>query len=610
MPSLGLGIFFWPNPLFHSHNFLYNALMETHQKPKEYGQRDLVRRMLPWVKPYRSTFMGALLLLFITSGAKMAGPVILQRAVDDYIVPGHFQGLVLLLAAYIVLLMIGFVANYFEIIQLEIVGLRVITDLKKRSFAHLLQLSLPFYDQHNTGKLVSRIENDANAMKVLFSTVITNLLGNLLVVIGMFCIMAWQYDISLALYVVGLCPVVLGAAIGFNKWMEPLLIHIRKLVSEVNGQVTEMIQGIGTIQVFGQEARFVQQIMAQSKAKYAQEFKMSIAFNSFFNSLFFVRTLGLVLILWFGGQQVMSGQMTIGSLVLFMSFMQSFFVPIMFLSSQFNEFQKGIAAAQRIFALLDTQSMIVDTPHPQPFPKGPIEITFDKVWFKYTDEWVLKDLSFTCPPGEHWAIVGPTGSGKTTLISLLLRFYEPQKGRIFINGINIQDFSLETLREGLGLVLQDLVFFPGTLYRNLTMGKAVQENQMIHVMQEIGAYELVKQLPKGFETEISEGAQNFSAGEKQLLSFTRALLKNPQILILDEATANIDPKTEKVLQQAMNTLLEGRTAIIIAHRLNTIEKADRILVIQYGRLVESGNHQELMKHNGVYAQLQRLQVLS
>ncbi len=541
----------------------------------------------------------------------MLGPVILQQAVDNYIVPGHFEGLLLLLGAYVSLLIAGFVANYVEMIQLEIVGQRVVSDLKKRSFSHLIQLNLPYFDQNSTGKLVSRIENDANAMKVLMSTVITNLLGNLVVVVGMFAIMAWQYDLTLALYVVGLCPVVLGAAIGFNKLMEPLLISVRKLVAEVNGSITEMIQGIGTIQIFGQEQRFIKQVMQQSQFKYRKEARMTLAFNSFFNLLFFVKTLGLVLILWLGGQRVLRGEMSIGSLVLFMSFMQSFFVPIMFLSSQFNEFQKGIAAAQRIFELLDQEGREPEAQEQQAFPTGPIEIRFESVWFRYQSDWVLQDLSFCCPAGEHWAIVGPTGSGKTTLISLLLRFYDPQQGRILINEIDIRSFDLQTLRSGLGLVLQDLVFFPGTLLQNLSLERDdLSIEQVQHVMRAIGADELVQRLPQAYETQISEDARNFSAGEKQLLSFARALLKNPQVLILDEATANIDPQSEKRIQAAMHTLLDQRTALIIAHRLNTIESADRILVLQAGQLLESGNHAQLLQKRGIYAQMHHLQVLN
>lgn len=574
-------------------------------------QRDLVKRILPWVRPHTRTFVLALLLLLFSSGAKMLGPVILQQAVDKYIVPGNFQGLLALIGAYVVLVVLGFVANYFEIIQLEIVGQRLIANLKQRAFSHLLDLDLDYFDQQSTGKLVSRIENDANAMKVLFSTIITNILGNFIVVLGMFMIMAWQYDLRLAVYVVGLCPVILGAALLFNKWMEPLLISVRKQVAEVNGLLTEIIQGIATIQIFGQQERFTQEIEQKSHAKFKQETRMTVSFNTFFNLLFFMQTLGLGLVLWFGGQKVMQGDMTLGSLILFMVFIRTFFVPIMFLSSQFTEFQKAIAAASRIFDLLDREPEIKPVLDPEPFPEAPYTLEFRNVWFRYhsASDWVLQDLSFCCPAGKHWALVGPTGSGKTTIISLLLRFYDPQRGQILLNGVDIRQLCLDSLRQQLGLVLQDVIFFPGSVYRNLDLGQDLDLSQLREVMAEIGLDEVIQALPAGYETELREGAANLSEGERQLLSFGRALLRNPHILILDEATSHIDPKTESKIQRAMKTLLEGRTALIIAHRLATIEQADQILVLQYGQLVEQGSHTQLIQKRGVYAEMRALQMV-
>lgn len=581
-------------------------LAKTNHRPK---QSDLLQRMWPWVRPYLGSFALALALLLFTSGSKMLGPVILQKAIDDFIVPRNFGGLLGLIGAYAALVLVGFASNYFEIMLLERTGQRIIADLKKRSFRHLLSLDLAYFDQSNTGKLVSRIENDANEMKVLFSTVFTNILGNLLMVLGMFGLMAWQYDLRLAIYVVGLCPLILLAALGFNQLMKPWLLKVRKQVAEVNGLLTDVIQGIATIQVFGRQAHFMQEIDKQSQAKFKLDKVTNIAFNSFFNFLFFIQTIGLVLVLWFGGQMALRGEMTIGSLILFMMFIRTFFVPIMFLSSQFSEFQKGLAAAIRIFDLLDQRPQIASIPTPQALEQGPYTLEFRHVWFRYREDsdWVLQDLSFVCPAGEHWAIVGPTGSGKTTIMSLLLRFYEPQQGQILLNGIDIRQLALEDLRRQFGLVLQDVIFFPGSLLRNLNLGQELPLEQIRQVMREIGLDAMIQRLPQGYESEIHEGGLNFSEGERQLLSFGRALLRNPQILILDEATSHIDPETERLLQSAMQTLLEGRTAMIIAHRLATIERADRILVLHYGRLVEQGRHHELMAQEGVYAEMQTLQ---
>lgn len=575
------------------------------------SDHSLLQRILPLLRPHTGSFALALGLLLFSSGAKMLGPVILQQAVDRFIIPGNFKGLASLLGAYAFLVLLGFAANYIEIIQLEKVGQRLIADLKQRAFTHLLKLELRYFDQQSTGKLVSRIENDANALKVLFSTVITNILGNFIVVLGMFTIMAWQYDLRLAVYIVGLCPLILVAALLFNRWMKGLLLRARKQLAEVNGLITEIIQGIATIQIFGQQNRFIAQIARESHLKYRLDSRMTLLFNSFFNSLFFVETIGLALVLWYGGQMVLQGSLSVGSLILFMVFIRTFFVPIMFLSSQFNEFQKAIAAANRIFELLDQpcepETSLVSTTLPQ----SPYTLEFQSVWFRYQAEgnWVLKDLSFVCPAGSHWAVVGPTGSGKSTLISLLMRFYEPEKGQILINGIDIRQMPRAFLRAQLGWVLQDLIFFPGSILNNLLLGQKKPLEQVRQVMQAIGLDTVIQRLPQAYDTEVQEGARNLSEGQRQLLSFGRALLHNPQILILDEATSHIDPQSEARLQQAMDTLLEGRTALMIAHRLSTIEQADGILVLQYGQLVEQGSHAELMQRRGVYAEMRTLQMV-
>lgn len=581
-------------------------MSESSSSPR---QTDLLQRMWPWVRPHWRTFTVCLLLLFFESGARMLGPILLQQAIDHYILPGDFSGLVLLMGGYILLLAAGFWANYWELIQLETVGQRMIADIKNRAFRHLLNLDLPFFDQSTTGKLVSRIENDANAMKVLFTSVMTHLISNGLLMIGMFSIMAWQYDLRLAAWIVGLCPLMLIAALFFNRMMAPRLVKVRAYVAEVNSFLTEMIQGITTIQVFARESETLHTLQEHSWNKYRLERFTNIAFNAFFNLLFFMQTVGIVLVLWIGGQQVLAGTLTLGSLILFMTFIRNFFVPIMFLSAQFSEFQRGMAGASRLFELLDEQPHMPVVSPTQLLSEGIQTIEFKGVWFRYQEdgEWVLKDINFICPAGEHWAIVGPTGSGKTTLINLLFKFYAPQKGQILINGIDLTTISHMDIRHHMGLVLQDTLLFPGSIKDNLLLGLDIPDSQLELAMQEIGLSAIIQKQPQGFDTELQENAHNFSTGEKQLISFGRALLHNPSLLILDEATSHIDPETERRIQKAMRTLLQGRTAFIIAHRLNTIRHADRILVLRYGELLEMGSHQELLAHQGLYAELHSLQ---
>lgn len=574
-------------------------------------QTDLLQRIWPWVRPHWRTFTLCLMLLLFESGARMLGPILLQQAVDNYILPGNFSGLVLLMGGYMLLLAAGFWANYWELIQLETIGQRMIADIKNRAFSHLLSLDLPFFDQSTTGKLVSRIENDANAMKVLFTSVITHLISNALLMVGMFTIMAWQYDLRLAAWIVGLCPVMLIAAVLFNRMMAPRLVKVRAYVAEVNSFLTEMIQGITTIQVFAREAETLTTLQQHSWSKYRLERFTNIAFNAFFNLLFFMQTIGIVLVLWIGGQQVLAGTLTLGSLILFMTFIRNFFVPIMFLSAQFSEFQRGMAGASRLFELLDERSHLpVALPTEVDLLSAGIQtIEFKNVWFRYQEDgnWVLKDINFVCPAGEHWAIVGPTGSGKTTLISLLFKFYTPQKGQILINGIDLATIPNADIRRHMGLVLQDTLLFPGTIKDNLLLGLDISDEQLELAMQEIGLSAIIQKLPQGFDTELQENANNFSIGEKQLLSFGRALLRNPSLLILDEATSHIDPETERRIQKAMTTVLQGRTALVIAHRLSTIRHADSILVLRYGEVLEMGSHHDLLANQGLYAELHSLQ---
>ena len=569
----------------------------------------LFRTLWPWITPHLRAFVWSVVLLLYSATAKMLGPVILQRAIDDYILPKDFEGLLLLLGGYIALILTGFMAHYWQLIQLEQAGLQIVGALKQKAFEHVLQLDLPFFDKHTTGKLVSRIENDANAMKVLFSSVMSNVASNLIMMVGMFGIMAWQYDLRLAVYVVGMCPVILLAGIVFQRLMRPLLVDIRRRVSEVNGLLTEVIQGISTIQMFAQQDRFMTRIREESQAKNRQESWMTVGFNSFFNVLFFMQTLALALVLWFGGNLVMEERLTVGSLVLFIVFIRTFFGPIMFLSSQFNEFQKAVAGGERIFALLAEEATVRSPLQPVSAPEGLWDISFENVYFRYpdSDRWVLENVSFHCPAGEHWALVGATGSGKTTIISLLLRFYDPQQGRICVNGVDIRQLDIKTLRQAMGLVLQDVVFFPGTLWQNLVLDKALSPETVHEVLQSIGLHQRIMALPEGYETRLEEGAHNLSEGEQQLLSFGRALLHNPRVLILDEATSHIDPETENKIQLAMQTLLKGRTALIIAHRLSTVETCERILVLHHGHLLESGSHAELLQQGGHYAKLHQLQ---
>ncbi|MBC7476252.1 MAG: ABC transporter ATP-binding protein [Candidatus Sericytochromatia bacterium] len=573
----------------------------------------LIKRTKKWVIPHYKTFALCLFLLLIASLIKILGPVIIQQAVDGPIKNKDIPSLVLLLGGYIVILLIGYFANYQEIVRLETVGQSIVAEIKKSVFKHLLTLNMSYFDKTTTGNLVSRVENDSNAMLVLFTTIITNFIGSVTLLIGMLCVMFFKYSSVLAFSLLAFIPFMLGSAILFGKNIAPKLINIRKYVADVNSYITEIIQGISIIQIFGQEKRVLNELKIRSKKKYDAEKVTTVMFNTFFNLLFFVNILGTVIVLYIGTDMVLKKTMTIGGLILFINFISQFFMPIIQLSGQFSEFQRGFAGAIRVFDLLDTENTIPDTNNPVEIPnkeKG-INIEFKNVWFKYVEdgEWILKDVSFYCPTGQTWAIVGPTGSGKTTIISLLLKFYSPQKGEILLNGVNIDNISKAELRNILGLVLQENILFPGTIYENLTLRQSNYSDEQVKIlMEDLGINPVISKLQKGYQTELNDNASNLSSGEKQLISFGRALLKNPYILVFDEATSNIDPEIENNIKLAMNNLVKGRTALIIAHRLSTIQSADKIMVLKDGHLIEIGNHQELIKFGGFYSQLNMLQV--
>jgi ATP-binding cassette subfamily B multidrug efflux pump len=573
----------------------------------------MIKRMRKWVIPHTRTFILCLVLLLVTTFIKIIGPVIIQKAVDNYIVPGNFRGLVVLLCSYILVLAFGFFANYIEIVKLETVGQFIIANIKNAAFKHIISLNLSYFDRSTTGKLVSRVENDSNAMKILFTSVLTNVLGSIILLVGMIAVMAFFYSSKLALSILFILPFMAIGAYFFDKFMSPRLVEIRKLIADVTSYITEIIHGIAIIQIFGQEKRVLDELETRSLKKFKNEKFTAIMFNGFFNLLFFMEAIGTVIIAGIGTEMVIKKTLTIGSLILFINFIRNFFMPIIQLSGQFNEFQKGIAGASRIFDLLDTVNTIPEAVQPQEIPakeKG-INIEFRNVWFRYDEnsEWVLKDLSFYCPKGEHWAIVGPTGSGKTTIISLLLKFYTPQQGEILLNGVNINDISGFELRNTIGLVLQDNILFPGTIMQNLTLNQSKYSGQEVKsLMQALSIDSVINRLKDGYDTELNENVSNLSSGEKQLISFGRALLKNPAILVFDEATSNIDPEMENKIKMAMNALIEGRTALIIAHRLSTIQNADKIMVLKQGHLIELGNHSELVDFGGFYSELNTLQV--
>lgn len=577
---------------------------------KQVNKIELIKKLKIWATPYYKPLLLCLFLLIIRSFITIINPIIVQKAVDNYIVPKNFNGLALILCLYISILIVGLILQYTEIVKLETTGQTIIANIKNALFKHILFLDMKFFDKSETGKLVSRIENDTNAMKSLFTYVITHGLGNLILLAGVMVVML-TYNLKLSLILFSLLPLIIILGVILDRFVSPRLINLRKIIAELSGYITEIIQGISIVQIFGQEEKVMKELNEKSLNKLNQEIPVSIMFNTFFNILFFFETLAIIPIIIIGGSLIIEGKMTIGTVILFVTFIRYLLMPIMFLSEQFAELQKGIAAASRVFELFDTNKEIQNIISTSKFGNEFTDIEFRNVWFKYNDdaEWALRDVSFYCSQNEHWAIVGPTGSGKTTIISLLLKFYLPQKGEILINGKNIKDISTYEIRKKIGLVLQDNILFSGNIYDNLVLEQDTHSHDDIsNKMKDIDLDSIILKMQDGYNTELQENASNLSSGEMQLISFGRALLKNPSLLVLDEATSNIDPDTEKKIKKAMQTLLKGRTALIVAHRFSTIQNLDKILVLRHGKVIEQGNHKELITKGGFYSELNTLQV--
>jgi ATP-binding cassette subfamily B protein len=553
-------------------------------------------------------FAGCFVLLVVASGLTVAGPLLVKRAIDRDIAGGDWRGLQVTVALYLGTQLLHLAVFYVMRNWLEWTGQRMMAALKSRLFRHLMRLPLAFYDRNPAGKLLSRVENDTESLRMLFTTTSVMLLGDLLLFVGMFAAMA-AVHLRLTVVVALVLPVLAVLTLKFHKIGRPYFLAYRGLTAELCGRLAEFLQGMPVIQAFERRRWAMGNFQTVNRRRFDVAFRAEFLWLGWSNTVVFMEFTAFALILGVGGYWALAGSVTIGTLAMFMGYVRRFFEPLLRLSEQIITIQKAMAGAERIFRLLEEPVRIADAEETVPWPGLRHRITFEDVWFRYSDEgdWVLEDVSFTMPAGERWALVGATGSGKTTIVSLLLRFYEPQRGRILVDGVDIRRISQEDLRRNIGLVLQDLYLFPGDLAMNLTLGRPVSEDRLREAARESLAADLIDSLPGGYASEIAERGGNLSMGERQLLSFTRAVMHRPALLVLDEATSAIDPVTEASIERSLRRILAGRSALIVAHRLSTIRGADHILVLDRGRIVERGDHRSLLARAGVYRKLHELQ---
>ncbi len=588
----------------------FNDFIPPEEETKPQGKAwEYLRRLWPFFSPYLGRIIAAGILVFLFSGLSVLGPVLLKRAIDVNIAQGDMRGLAITSLIYLFVLVGMLFSLYFQMVWLAQVGEKGAADLKEALFEHILRLPIPFFDRHPSGKLISRVESDTEALKMLFTRTAVVLVQSGLMLLGMSVIMVFT-SWRLFLLVAVLLPPFVVAFYFFQKKVRPVYLGVRRVVADINNLVVEALKGLPVIQVFCQERTFVKRMDDFNRKKFQGEVRASILWYTVWFLVDFGEVIAIGLILGVGGVWVLKGLLTVGGLVLFISYISQLFSPLRTISDQINVIQRAFASAERTLQILN------EVPEPEGKIKGDIalreRIALQGVDFSYDgDEVVLKDINLEIKKGEKVALVGETGGGKTSIVSLLLKFYLPQKGKITFDDNELVEIDPKSLRRVIGFVPQEVVVFPGTVLDNLRMfDEKISLGEVSLAARRVRIDEAIRRFEKGYETVVAEGGANFSLGERQLLAFARALVRDPQILILDEATSAVDPQTEGLIQEGLQELLKGRTAIIIAHRLSTVQMADRVVVVHKGRIAEQGSHQELLAKGGIYSRLYRLQFVS
>jgi len=586
---------------------------------KAYDAR-LMRRLLRYLGPYRWPVLGALGLLLLEAGMAIVGPWITQLVIDEAIPNGDRRLLAILVGAYVASIAIGFIFEYAQTLITTWLGQSVMYDLRKEIFDKLQRLDLRFYDKNPIGRLMTRITNDVETLNTLFSSGIVSVFGDvfaLVFIVGAMLKMDWR----LALVAFSVLPLVFVTAFVFRAKVRDAYRDIRVRIARVNSFLHERITGIRVVQLFNREDADARRLSQLNEDHLRAHLRSITYYALFFPVIQLFTALALALILWYGGLRMLDGFTTVGVIAAFLQYARRFFRPIQDLSEKYNLLQSAMASSERVFQLLDEKIAIGgpgDTRRERrSLPTdGKGEIVFENVWFAYGEEegspdWVLRDVSFRVTPGEKIAIVGHTGAGKTTLINLLMRFYDVHQGRITVDGVPITDVPVRELRARIGLVLQDVFLFSEDVAYNIRLGSPlIGDDRIARAADRVGVTDFVHRLDKGFGQPLGERGSTLSVGERQLVSFARALAFDPRILVLDEATSSVDSEIEAKIEAATDQLLQGRTSIVIAHRLSTVQNADRILVMHRGRVHERGTHEELLAAGGLYTRLHELQFAS
>jgi ATP-binding cassette subfamily B protein len=568
----------------------------------------VARRLLRYLKPYGRLLVPALALTLLLNLLGILQPKFTQYAIDWYIVPRALQGLTLFALVYLGTQFARFVFSYFQVVLLNTIGQYVMFDLRREIYDKLQHQEIAYYDRNPVGRIMTRLTADVDALNEMFTSGVTDLLGDLIMIAGIIGVMAYM-DWRLTLITLLTVPMLFIATTWFRKGARRGYDLVRTRLARIYAFLQEHFSGAQTVQIFNAEAKSMARFAEINDQHRKANIETIFYYAVFFPLVDFIGAAGIALIIWYGGYRVMNHALSLGALVAFIQYSGFLFQPIRDISDKYNVLQSAVVASHRIFKALDLPIAITTPEQPLKRERSIGRIEFENVWFAYKDDdWVLKDVSFTVSPGQSVALVGHTGSGKTTITNLLMRFYDVQKGRILLDGVDVRDWDLQSLRENFAVVLQDIFLFTGTVESNIRLGREdISDERIRWAATEVCADNFIQRLPHDYKSEVRERGAGLSVGQKQLISFARALAFDPALLILDEATSSIDTETEQFIQQAIDRVMRNRTSLVVAHRLSTIQRADKIIVLHHGEIREQGTHQELLSLQGLYWKLYKLQ---